>query len=464
MSRKIVLKIDGDTNPKDVYCTTYQMRNFFRQLGDGFFSSLDVMNYIQHLVAVDRMRSKQRVLDVCCGRGLLLPLIRWSKKSVEYVGVDISEKNLKEQARWSGNKNISDEGLEYYSFPIRQVVCSCEEMSSKLEHKSFDCVIYTSAIEHMQKEVGYRSLENCFELMKDDGWMFLSCPNTQDKTDPYDTQYAAHVYEWGLGELREALDKVGFEVTEEYGLVGKVRDFEKFMGTQSAEEQDLYRRFKNYLPSKFLMAFMPILYPEGAAEVLLICKKKGHGVSTKKVIKDGKKKSEKRKLLVPPVSANWEKDFEAAGVKVPRHKKVMKLLSRSDTMLISNCSRTKGTQGDVAFPKKFYLGSNAQKTIKFAEQLNIPYGILSDLYGIHYHDEALAFYDIHPTEVPDKEELARVLKKKCEERGVKQVIYCQSSPAMGRFYIDLLLMAGLKVYYVTSLRAKPKGFGLKVRK
>lgn len=35
-------------NPQDVLCTTYQMRNFYMQFRDGFFSNLDVMNYIQH--------------------------------------------------------------------------------------------------------------------------------------------------------------------------------------------------------------------------------------------------------------------------------------------------------------------------------------------------------------------------------------------------------------------------------
>ena len=275
MDRKIVFKIDEDTDPREVYCTTYQMRNFFQQMADGFYSSLDVMNYIQHQVAVNRMRSGDLVLDVCCGRGLLLPLIRWYRKDIaKYVGVDICEKNVREQERRSGVKDISDEGLEYYPFPVRHVICSCEEMADELGGVKFDAVVYTSAIEHMQKDVGHRSLENCYRLMKDSGWMFLSCPNTMDKKDPYDTQYAAHVYEWNLDELREALHEVGFSIVEEHGLVGKVRDFEKFVETLPPAEKAMYKRLKQYLPSKWLMAMFPVAYPEAAAEVLLICKKR----------------------------------------------------------------------------------------------------------------------------------------------------------------------------------------------
>jgi len=100
--KKKVYKNDGSIPPEDILCTTYQMRNFYHQLKDGFFSNLDIMNYIQHLKAVRMMKKNQIVLDVCCGRGLLLPLMRYNAKEVKkYIGVDIEEKNLE-----SKRKNI----------------------------------------------------------------------------------------------------------------------------------------------------------------------------------------------------------------------------------------------------------------------------------------------------------------------------------------------------------------------
>jgi 2-polyprenyl-3-methyl-5-hydroxy-6-metoxy-1,4-benzoquinol methylase len=272
--RKIVYFIDDGTNPAEVYCTTYQMRNFYAQFADGFFSSLDVMNYIQHHAAVRRMKKNWRVLDVCCGRGLLLPLIRYHKPNIrEYVGVDISQTNINEQLRRSGVKKIDD--IEaYYPFKITHVLCSVEDMDQELEENSFDFIVYTSAVEHMQKEAGRRSLENCYTLLKPGGEMFLSCPNTMGKTDPYDTQYAAHVYEWGLDELREAVREIGFGIEEEYGLVAKVRGFEKWLENGGKHLKEQYFALKQYMPTAWLMAFIPILYPEAATEVLLICSKK----------------------------------------------------------------------------------------------------------------------------------------------------------------------------------------------
>ena len=282
MNRKIVHKIDEETNPQEVYCTTYQMRNFYAQFADGFFSSLDVMNYIQHQSAVSRMKKNWRVLDVCCGRGLLLPLIRYYAKDIkEYVGVDISETNINEQLRRSGVKKIEDVE-EYYPFKLTHLIESVEDMDQFLKPNSFDFIVYTSAIEHMQKDVGFKSLQNCFKLLKKGCQMFLSCPNTTDKKNPYDTQYAAHVYEWDINELRQAVKQIGFTISEEYGLVGKVKKFEAWLLSQNKEKQKEYQNLKKYLPTPWLMAFMPILYPESASEVLLICTKESKNLFNEK--------------------------------------------------------------------------------------------------------------------------------------------------------------------------------------
>ena len=122
MERKLVQKITDDIDPKSVYATTYQMRNFYAQFRDGFFSPLDVMNYIQHHKAVKLMHKGDRVLDVCCGRGLLLPLIRYHAKDIkEYVGVDIHEPNISAQLKISGVKPI-DNIKKYYPFKVTHLI------------------------------------------------------------------------------------------------------------------------------------------------------------------------------------------------------------------------------------------------------------------------------------------------------------------------------------------------------
>jgi predicted SAM-dependent methyltransferase len=190
--------------------------------------------------------------------------------------VDISETNIKEQLRKSGVKKIEN-AEEYYPFKLTQVVSSVEDMDQFFQKDHFDFIVYTSAIEHMQKEVGYKSLKNCFAILKPGHDMFLSCPNTNDKKDPYDTQYAAHLYEWGINELREAVEEIGFEIIEEYGLVAKVKEFETWLkGSGNKILTRQYQRLKQYIPTAWLMAFIPILYPESSSEILMIIKKPTH--------------------------------------------------------------------------------------------------------------------------------------------------------------------------------------------
>jgi len=271
----LVKKITDDIDPSTVTATTYQMRNFFAQFRDGFFSGLDVMNLIQHYKAVEMMKKDWVVLDACCGRGLLLPLIRYYRSNIsEYIGVDICEPNIESQNRWSGIKRIDDKGntekkgLDYYDFKVRHVLSNVADMADKIDHESVDFIVYTSSIEHMQKVDGAASLRECYKLLKPGHQMFLSCPNTVEKKDPYDTQYAAHLYEWDLDELRTECEATGFEIKNVFGLHSKKRKFDKLM-----EDNEMYQKFKEYLPTPFLMSFFPIIYPEYADEVLLIVEK-----------------------------------------------------------------------------------------------------------------------------------------------------------------------------------------------
>ena len=51
MDKEIVYRVEDGMDREKILCTTYQMRNFYMQFRDGFFTNLDVMIYIQHLAA-----------------------------------------------------------------------------------------------------------------------------------------------------------------------------------------------------------------------------------------------------------------------------------------------------------------------------------------------------------------------------------------------------------------------------
>ena len=268
---KIVHKIEEGMNPKEILCTTYQMRDFFKQMADGFFSELDVMNYIQHYKIAKLCKKDWKILDICCGRSLMLPLLRYHAKDIkEYIGIDISEANIK-----NGYRDKKE-----YPFKVNFIIDNITELLKYYPEPYFDFIIYTSAIEHMQKEAGIKSLDNAFSVLKNNGALFLSCPNTYEKKDPYDCQYAAHLYEWDLNEIKDQLTKTGFIIEKIWGIVTKSTEFKKYIHLLPSSEQEIIKGMMEYYPREFLLPYISILHPEFATEVALLCKKPVDGNKT----------------------------------------------------------------------------------------------------------------------------------------------------------------------------------------
>lgn len=275
MGKQIVYKVEPGMDIQNVLCTTYQMRNFYTQFRDGFFSNLDVMNYIQHEAAAKMARKGMSVVDVCCGRSLILPLLRWHSKGIaSYTGVDISATNIREAMRGASKKlTMEDLRKGYYPFRVQWKQSNVAEMSKVIPQGSVDFVVYTSAIEHMHKDVGAQSLRECHKIMKAGAKMFLSCPNTPG--NGYDTQYAAHVYEWGYDELKAELAKLGFTILREVGLVMKVRAMEDFYARlpEGSDLKRFYHALREYMPTDWLSAVMSIPFPKASQEILFIVQK-----------------------------------------------------------------------------------------------------------------------------------------------------------------------------------------------
>ncbi len=144
-------------------------------------------------------------------------------------------------------------------------------MSKFIGEEFADFVIYTSALEHMHPDMGGQSLRECFKIMKKGARMFLSCPNTPG--NGYETQYRAHVYEWGYDELKDTLHEIGFSIDQEIGLVMGAKEMDAFFASQPKEIQKFYSVMSSYVPKTWLTAFMAIPYPRASKEILFIVRK-----------------------------------------------------------------------------------------------------------------------------------------------------------------------------------------------
>lgn len=262
---KIVYKVEPGMDRKLIKATTYQMRNFYRQFGDGFFGVLDVMNYIQHQAIVQMARKGDHVLDVCCGRGLLLPMLRYERKNIaSYTGVDIEPKNaIWQTKRVTDNKPIEK---DYYPFETKFIRSNVATMSPLLQQKYYNLVVYTSSIEHMQKADGYKSLQEIRKIIHPDGTLVLTCPNTPEHKDGYDTQYAAHVYEWKRSELLEAFQDIGYEIQKEYSILTTKQDIKN-------EVPEIYKKLEGIIPTSWIIGVLsPLVTPIKSKEIAFILK------------------------------------------------------------------------------------------------------------------------------------------------------------------------------------------------
>lgn len=265
---KIVHRVEDGMDRHDILATTYQMRNFYRQFGDGFFSVLDVMNYIQHHQIVRWTKKGTRLLDVCCGRGLLLPLLRFERKDLgSYTGVDIKASN----ATWQEHRVTDGQSIpkDYYPFPTTFVEANAAQMADQLAGP-FDLIVYTSSIEHMQKDAGQESLHQCRKVSHPGTVLILTCPNTPEDQDGYDTQYRAHVYEWKRSELLQGLALAGFKVITEYGLL--IDRGVLFSESERLGLKPLLDRLTQFIPNEWLLPVMAPMFPRLAKEIGFVCK------------------------------------------------------------------------------------------------------------------------------------------------------------------------------------------------
>jgi len=275
---RVVAKIEEGTDRREVAYTTYQMRNPFKQFADGVASELDVHCYLQHAAAADLCPKGGTVLDVCCGRGLLIPFLRYRGNAPSlYVGVDAEPRN----ARWKDGADPRREADATKDWGFRTVFVEArvDAMADKVGDAAstlqFDLIVYTSAIEHMQPAAQEASLRECAALSKDSTLMYLSCPITEPGRSGYDAQYAAHVYEPSEAELKSWLRTAGWRILRRHGLCTGAKAFRRLLsGADLAQAEEIYRA----LPREFALPTIAALLPASAQEVAYVCGRRKPGL------------------------------------------------------------------------------------------------------------------------------------------------------------------------------------------
>ena len=247
ITRDIVLKIEDGMDRRDVYSTHYQLRNLYHNFRDGALSPTDGFNLLNLLSAADLCPKRGRVLDVACGRGLLIPFLRYRAECALYLGVD----NFPRNAIWKDGrdprkrspKRCTECGhkppyeTKDWGFPTIFVESDTEDMAGPIRTKLddpeavFDLIVYTSSIEHQQ-------------------------PSAQ--REPTES------------ELMEWLADAGWEAERSKGLLTKATAIKNRL---TGADLDRALELRTQLPSEFAFPFIATFFPEAATEKAYLCRR-----------------------------------------------------------------------------------------------------------------------------------------------------------------------------------------------
>lgn len=154
---------------------------------------------------------------------------------------------------------------------------------------------------------------------------------------------------------------------------------------------------------------------------------------------------------------HWEDDIGTHyGIRHLKSLVEVKQLLKEGAVLCSRCSAIKTTTLEKAVPKDFYLSTINKNFYKWCEFNKFEYAILSDLYGLHWFDVEEKTYDIHPSTLQEEDfhKLAKIIKKRVQDRGYKSLIFYNSSPVMSKPYFYMMYLTGLPVYFMSKLHMK----------
>jgi hypothetical protein len=125
--------------------------------------------------------------------------------------------------------------------------------------------------------------------------------------------------------------------------------------------------------------------------------------------------------------------------------------SLKSALWTTRCSKTKTVAQGT--PEQLYGSHSNLFFYKFVRAANLRFGIVSDKYGIHFDDECLPYYDIHPGDLTSaaKRRLGSLVREKLRSRGYSEIVFYNASPLMSLPYFEILAFSQLKVHYTTRL-------------
>lgn len=156
-------------------------------------------DHLEDIIAKEILKDCKTVLDVGCGVTANSPLLKIAPKLENIVGIDLFKPSI--------DKNKLNPVYNEY------LVANAMDIDTIFSEKSFDCVIATDLIEHLEPEAGQEFLRKAEKIAKKK--IIIFTPNGYINQDEYEENiYQVHKSGWKVVDFR----KQGFGKV--YGING----------------------------------------------------------------------------------------------------------------------------------------------------------------------------------------------------------------------------------------------------
>lgn len=249
--------------------STNQIDDFYAALSAGEANPTGIANYLQRLLIAQRCRPGDKVVDVCCGQGLQLPVLyRYRPDLASYTGLDISPTNLAEALARRDQLERTHGACFDVSFQ------QCDVAEPWPITGTFDVAIYTAALEHLPRHLAVASLRETAAALAPTGTLYLSTPNAPGARELRDT---THVFEWAHEDLLTILEDVGLQVDDVVGVLPPqtAADTEQAIADRyGADAIAFYRRMQRSAPEALLGPVVATALVGAASEILYVCSRR----------------------------------------------------------------------------------------------------------------------------------------------------------------------------------------------
>jgi len=227
---------------------------------------------VKYLLTRRQYRGKH-ILDIGCGKDLPLPRLMYSTMFVDfkYTGCDMNKLTL---------HPMLQPAVDNGKIEIELLGQTDASVIKDLKFGKADIIISFECLEHMHPRICRRLLANIYELLADDGVVFISTPCFNGSAANN------HVSELTYEALGAVLEDLDFNIDSHYGTFISQRD----LYTRIKEDEHLTKlchKLNDYYNSEIFSVIFAPLYPELARNVIWQLSKKNK-VRKFKYLKDVK--------------------------------------------------------------------------------------------------------------------------------------------------------------------------------